>query len=126
MSAPRVKNTAYKPLFRASSAATSEQVRKNRLVTFLRFIAANTRSWRLRRGLTQEGLAEMADLDLRFIQRIERGTTNLSISVLIALADALDVNPTLLFRVAKLSPSRPGRPRKQPGRAANGTSDESS
>jgi transcriptional regulator with XRE-family HTH domain len=55
----------------------------------------------------------MADLDLRFIQRIERGTTNLSISALIGLADALGVEPTLLFRAAKLTPPRPGRPRKQ-------------
>ena len=54
----------------------------------------------------------MADLDLRFIQRIERGSTNLSISVLVALADALGINPTLLFRAAKLDPARPGRPRK--------------
>ena len=54
----------------------------------------------------------MADLDLRFIQRIERGTTNLSVSVLIALSDALQVAPTALFKAAKLSPSKPGRPRK--------------
>jgi transcriptional regulator with XRE-family HTH domain len=91
-------------------------VPKERLVSYLRFIAANTRRWRLRRGLTQEGLAELADLDLRFIQRIERGSTNLSISVLVALADALEVNPTALFRAAKLDPARPGRPRKQPSR----------
>jgi transcriptional regulator with XRE-family HTH domain len=83
------------------------------VISYLRFIAANTRKWRLRRGLTQEGLAEIADLDLRFIQRIERGTTNLSISVLVALAEALDVAPTALFREAKLTPPRPGRPRKQ-------------
>jgi transcriptional regulator with XRE-family HTH domain len=63
--------------------------------------------------MTQEGLAESADLDLRFIQRIERGSTNLSIGVLIALADALAIDPTILFRAAKLIPPRPGRPRKQ-------------
>jgi transcriptional regulator with XRE-family HTH domain len=63
--------------------------------------------------MTQEALAELADLDLRFIQRIERGSTNLSVSVLVALADALQVAPTALFREAKLTPPRPGRPRKQ-------------
>jgi transcriptional regulator with XRE-family HTH domain len=76
------------------------------------FIAANTRSHRLRRGMTQEGLAEVADLDLRFVQRIERGRTNLSVSALVALAAALGVAPSALFRAAKLPPSRPGRPRK--------------
>jgi transcriptional regulator with XRE-family HTH domain len=84
------------------------------VTTYLRFIAANTRRWRLRRGLTQEALAEIADLDLRFIQRIERGSTNLSVSVLISLADALALNPTQLFRAAKLEAARPGRPRKSP------------
>lgn len=59
----------------------------------------------------------MADLDLRFIQRIERASTNLSMSVLVALADALGVIPTALLRAAKLAPARPGRPRKQ---ASNG------
>jgi transcriptional regulator with XRE-family HTH domain len=80
--------------------------------TYLRFIAANTRKWRLKRELTQEALAESADLDLRFIQRIERGSTNLSVGVLVALSEALAVDPTALFRAAKLSPARPGRPRK--------------
>lgn len=86
---------------------------KESLSTYLGFIAANTRRWRLKRGLTQEALAEMADLDLRFVQRIERGTTNLSVSVLVSLSEALDVAPTALFREAKLIPARPGRPRKQ-------------
>jgi DNA-binding XRE family transcriptional regulator len=106
------KNTLYKPLLKESSPATSKRVASDRVNAVLGFIAANTRRWRLRRGMTQEGLAELADLDLRFVQRIERGTTNLSVSALIALADALKVEPTALFRVAKLTPARPGRPRK--------------
>jgi transcriptional regulator with XRE-family HTH domain len=107
-----VKNTAYKPLLPQGASDTPLPVRKEKVLTYLRFIGANTRRWRLKRGLTQEGLAEVADLDLRFIQRIERGATNLSVSVLVALSDALDVEPTALFKAAKLSPARPGRPRK--------------
>jgi transcriptional regulator with XRE-family HTH domain len=76
------------------------------------FIAANVRRERLRHGLTQERLAEAADLDLRFLQRVERGSTNLSIAVLVALADALDVAPGALLRPAKLSPAQRGRPKK--------------
>jgi transcriptional regulator with XRE-family HTH domain len=107
-----MKNTAYKPLFGKIRSDTPLDVRKEKVLTYLRFIGANTRRWRLKRGLTQEGLAEIADLDLRFIQRIERGATNLSVSVLIAIAEALDIDPTVLFRAAKLSPAKPGRPRK--------------
>jgi transcriptional regulator with XRE-family HTH domain len=70
--------------------------------------------------MTQESQAEVADLDLRFIQRIERGSTNLSVSVLIALAGALGISPTALFRQAILSPARPGRPRKATPRAPRG------
>lgn len=86
-------------------------MRKDPVTTFLGFIAANTRAWRLERGLTQEGLAEKADLDLRFVQRIERASTNLSMSVLLSLSRALDVAPTLLFQSAKLEPPQRGRPR---------------
>jgi transcriptional regulator with XRE-family HTH domain len=107
-------NTPYRPLLKRSGPRYSKRVPSERVSSYLSFIAANTRRWRLRRGLTQEALAEMADLDLRFIQRIERGTTNLSVSALVALAAALGIGPSRLFRAAKLTPPRPGRPRKQP------------
>jgi transcriptional regulator with XRE-family HTH domain len=114
-----MKNTTYRPLFASAPSCTPNEVRNENLVRYLRFIAANTRRYRLKRGMTQEVLAEVADLDLRFIQRIERGSTNLSMSVLVALSDALLVPPTALFKEAKLSPARPGRPRKQPPSATN-------
>jgi transcriptional regulator with XRE-family HTH domain len=72
------------------------------------------RRYRRRRGLTQEGLAESADLDLRFVQRIEHGSTNLSVSALVAIATALEVSPSALFKAAKLAPTKPGRPPKEP------------
>jgi transcriptional regulator with XRE-family HTH domain len=93
-------------------------VRAEKIESYLRFIAANTRSFRLKRGLTQQSLAEAADLDLRFIQRIERGTTNLSVLVLVALSDALDVPATEFFKPAKLAPPKAGRPRKNPAAVA--------
>jgi transcriptional regulator with XRE-family HTH domain len=82
------------------------------LAEFLASIAANVRRHRLRRGLTQEALAERAGQDLSYLQRVERGATNLSASVLFALAVALDVPPGLLVRKARLAPSRRGRPPK--------------
>jgi transcriptional regulator with XRE-family HTH domain len=89
-------------------------VRRENISRYLGFIAANLRRYRRRRGLTQEGLAESADLDLRFVQRIEHGSTNLSVSALVAIATALEVSPSALFKAAKLAPTKPGRPPKEP------------
>jgi transcriptional regulator with XRE-family HTH domain len=88
-------------------------VRDRRLSEFLRSIAANVRRLRSRRGLTQEALAERARQDLSYLQRVERGATNLSAGVLLALAIALDVPPSLLVRKARLAPIKRGRPRKR-------------
>lgn len=77
---------------------------------FFTFIAANVRRGRDRSGLTQEQLAEKAELEVRFVQRVERGTTNPSTAVLVALADALGVTPGSLFREAALPPAKAGRP----------------
>jgi transcriptional regulator with XRE-family HTH domain len=88
------------------------------LALYLQSVAANVRRLRLRRGLTQEALAERAGLDLSYEQRVERGATNLSMGVLVALARALGVPPGLLLRKARLAPLRRGRPRKGPRTAA--------
>ena len=76
----------------------------------LEHIAANTVARRTSLGLTQQGLADIADLDLRFIQRVERAQTNLSVTALVALAAALEVAPEALLRPARLPPPRVGRP----------------
>ena len=78
-------------------------------------IAANVLRLRRRRGLTQEQLAEAAELDPRYIQQIERARTNLSLSVFVALAEALGVAPAVLLRKAALPPAKIGRPAKRPG-----------
>jgi transcriptional regulator with XRE-family HTH domain len=82
------------------------------LSEFLNSIAANVRRVRALRGLTQEALAERAGQDLSYLQRVERGATNLSVGVLFALALALEVPPARLVRKARLPPLRRGRPRK--------------
>jgi transcriptional regulator with XRE-family HTH domain len=76
----------------------------------LRYIAANVVRLRKRAGLTQEGLAEAADVEPRYVQEVERARTNLSIGVLVALAGALGVDERALLKPAKLSPPRTGRP----------------
>jgi transcriptional regulator with XRE-family HTH domain len=74
------------------------------------------------KGLTQEALAEAANLDLRFLQRVERGQTNLGVVVVVALADALNVPLGLLFRKATLLEAKPGRPPKRGRYAVPGPS----
>lgn len=86
------------------------------MLKVLRFIAANVRSLRRRRELTQEQLSELAGVDLRFLQKIESGKANLSVEILVRLSEALSVRPGLLLRAAHLPAPRRGRPRRA-GRA---------
>lgn len=83
------------------------------LAEFLGSIAANVRRVRQKRGLTQEVLAERAGQDLSYLQRVERGATNLSVGVLLALATALGVPPAALVRKARPVPVKRGRPPKR-------------
>ena len=76
----------------------------------LDYIGANLYRARTRAGMTQERMAEAAELDLRFLQRVERGKTNLSVLTLVALAEALSVPPASFFRKAVLPEVQRGRP----------------
>ena len=93
------------------------------LVLSLSLLAANVLAGRLRRGWTQQDLAEAAELDVRHLQRIERGTINMRLGVLLSLAAALDVPPVQLFREADLPPPKAGRP-SRPGERGTGTKTE--
>ena len=90
----------------------------SRVTTYLRYIGANVRRWRVRRGLTQELLSEASELDTRFLRRVERGTVNLRFDTIVRLADALGVQPGALLRQVKLVEPKAGRPRKRVTRAA--------
>jgi len=79
----------------------------------LTYVAANVRRCRERHDWTQETLAERADVDVKYLQRVERGTVNLSVCVLVALAEALGVRPSALFRSAFLPNPTRGRPRRK-------------
>jgi transcriptional regulator with XRE-family HTH domain len=83
-----------------------------RLLEVQRSVAANVRRWRARRGLTQEALAEAAELGPVHLRKVESGSENVTISTLVALADALDVKPGALLRKARLGEPKPGRPKK--------------
>ena len=50
------------------------------------------------RGLSQQDLALESELDRTYISLLERGLRQPTITTLIALADALDVDPTILVK----------------------------
>lgn len=54
------------------------------------------RSLRNERELSQEKLGELAGLDRTYISSSEAGRRNVTLATLIKLADALDVDPSVL------------------------------
>lgn len=55
----------------------------------IRRFGANVRRERTARGLTQEKLAELADLHLRSLQKIEAGEINLLVTTVLRIKRAL-------------------------------------
>lgn len=85
---------------------------KARVQEALRFIGANVRILRQQAGMTQEALAEAVGVELRTVQRIESGQTNLGVAVLVELAHALAVKPAALLRETEVPEVKRGRPKK--------------
>ena len=55
----------------------------------LSLLGANIRRERTARGITQEKLAEHADLNLRTVQKIEAGDINILVTTLVRIHQAL-------------------------------------
>ncbi|MCX7167873.1 MAG: helix-turn-helix transcriptional regulator [Rhodocyclales bacterium] len=60
------------------------------------------RSVRIDRGISQENLALLAEVDRTHVGRVERGDNNVAILTLKKLADALEVSLAQLMKKAKL------------------------
>jgi transcriptional regulator with XRE-family HTH domain len=76
----------------------------------LRLIGRRVAELRIAHELTQEQLAERAEVSARYIQRVEAGTENLTVRTLIKMSNALRISFAELL-VAPLAPrARPGRP----------------
>jgi transcriptional regulator with XRE-family HTH domain len=58
------------------------------------------RATRKAKGLSQEALAELADIDRSYMGGIERGEHNLAIMNLLKIADALGLEASSLLDVA--------------------------
>lgn len=58
---------------------------------------ANVRRWRKARGLSQEELADRAKLHPTYVSGIETGHRNPTVKIIARLAEALEVEPAILF-----------------------------
>ena len=56
------------------------------------------REFRKTRGLSQEALADLAELDRSYIGGVERGDRNISLNNIHKLSKALDINISALFK----------------------------
>lgn len=63
----------------------------------IKLLAGNLKRYRLEQDLTQEELANKAGIEFSTVSRIERGLLNASISLVFAIAKALDIKPTQLL-----------------------------
>jgi transcriptional regulator with XRE-family HTH domain len=64
----------------------------------LKALGSNLRRERMARRITQERLAELADLNIRTLQKIEAGQTNILVTTAIRLRKALRCPWDLLLR----------------------------
>ena len=60
-------------------------------------VGKRVRALRLERGLSQEKLAELADLHRNYVGGVERGERNVALLNIVALAHALRVKPAELL-----------------------------
>lgn len=70
-------------------------------------IGDNTKRARLRRGLTQEQLAELMGLDRAYISGLEQGRRNPTAVTLWRIAVALEVRPADLLKPSAAPRARP-------------------
>ncbi len=64
----------------------------------LKSIGNNIQLARLKRGLTQETLAEKCDISTKYISALERGISAGSISLIIDICNILEISPNYIFK----------------------------
>ena len=67
----------------------------------LKAFGARLRQLREERGLSQEKLAELADLHRNYVGLLERGQSNVSLLTMVKLAHCLKVKPPKLIELVR-------------------------
>jgi transcriptional regulator with XRE-family HTH domain len=62
-----------------------------------KLIGMRIKEIRRSKGLSQEQLAEKADINSKYLSRMERGTENPTLDMFIKLANALEIEPWEMF-----------------------------
>lgn len=65
-------------------------------------LGAAIRTARVERGISQEDLAHISDVDRAYLSRIERGAQNPSVLTLLRVVGAMEMTATELFVEARL------------------------
>lgn len=66
-------------------------------ISAIKLLAENVRKYRIEKGMSMEALANEAGIEYSQISRLERGLLNTSVSVIFAVAKALEISPTKLL-----------------------------
>jgi transcriptional regulator with XRE-family HTH domain len=66
-------------------------------ISAIQLLASNVRKYRLAKNVSQEALANQAGIEYSQVSRLERGLLNTSVSVIFALARALEIEPSKLL-----------------------------
>ena len=54
------------------------------------------------KNYTQQSFAELSDIDIRTIQRIEKGSLNMSLNIFISILDVLELDATeIISKISK-------------------------
>ncbi len=76
----------------------------------VRSVGRRVAELRIEREMTQQQFADELGVSVQYVQRIEQGGQNLTIRLLVELAEALDVDVTAVFQPPKSVRPRRGRP----------------
>ena len=98
--------------FATRNTRYTERVKLLRSDDVLRDLGRRIAELRTIRGLTQDRLAENADVTVQYIQRIEAGRENLTVRSLVRIANLLGASVPELFQEPLRRQVRPGRPSK--------------
>ncbi|MFJ7441652.1 helix-turn-helix transcriptional regulator [Methylorubrum rhodesianum] len=82
----------------SSTAALDARVKRTHPGALREILATNLRRIRAEKGLSQDALADLCEIDRTYISGVERGLRNVSIDTLERLATGLRLEPWLLIR----------------------------